>query len=299
MHGAPSRARLRLALVAPAAAVLAAGCGGTGASHKVALVAASAPPAAPLVVAAPSTPSEPARLALPDVLAGPSVRVPILMYHRIDRRGPHDPPLLAALTVSPTAFARQMRWLVANRFHAITQRQLYDALVRGAVLPSRPVLITFDDGYADVYRNALPVLRRDHLHATVYVITDRVSTHLHRFLTWGELRALEAGGVEIGSHTHSHVDLTTLDDAGVLDELMRSRRLLERHLGHPVQWLAYPAGRVDARVERIARRAGYVLAMATVPGFTQSPSDPLRLERIRVFDESSLAGLGLLRREPG
>jgi len=157
-------------------------------------------------------------------------------------------------------------------------------------------MITFDDGYADVYRNALPVLRRDHLHATAYVITDRISTRLHRFLTWGELRALEAGGVEIGSHTHSHVDLTRLDDAGVLDELMRSRRLLERHLGHPVQWLAYPGGRVDARVERIARRAGYVLAMATVPGFTQSPSDPLRLERIRVFDESALAGLGLLSR---
>jgi peptidoglycan/xylan/chitin deacetylase (PgdA/CDA1 family) len=297
MSGGRSPLRRRAALLAVAVAVLAAACGDTGGDRKAALgAAAGATPAPRLVVAAPLAAPEPARLRLPDVLSGPSVRVPILMYHRVDRIASGASPQLASLTVTPASFARQMGWLARNGFHAITQRELYDALVRGAPLPTRPVMITFDDGYADVYRDALPVLERLGLHATAYVITDRISTRLHRFLTWGELRALEAGGVEIGSHTHSHADLTSLDDAGVLDELMRSRRLLERHLGHPVQWLAYPAGRVDPRVERIARRAGYVLAVATVPGLTQSPSDPLRLERLRVFDETSLAGLGLLRR---
>jgi peptidoglycan/xylan/chitin deacetylase (PgdA/CDA1 family) len=100
---------------------------------------------------------------------------------------------------------------------------------------------TFDDGYRDVLWNAVPVLTRLRMPATAYVITGRVSGPDSSFLTWGELRALERHGVAIGSHTVHHLELPLLSDASARRELVESRRALERHLGQPVQWFAYPA----------------------------------------------------------
>jgi len=101
-------------------------------------------------------------LRLPAVLPSRTRTVPILMYHRIDVLEPSLPPITHRLTVDPADFAAQMRWLKRNGFHPVTQLQLFDALERGTRLPSKPVMITFDDGYRDVYRNASAVLQRLH-----------------------------------------------------------------------------------------------------------------------------------------
>jgi len=89
------------------------------------------------------------RLALPRPLRR-TLRVPILMYHRIGLSGARTPAMTRALTVPAVVFGAQMRWLERNGFHAITQVQFFDALEHGAPLPKRPVMITFDDGYTDV-----------------------------------------------------------------------------------------------------------------------------------------------------
>jgi peptidoglycan/xylan/chitin deacetylase (PgdA/CDA1 family) len=125
------------------------------------------------------------------------------------------------------------------------------------------------------FANASPILGSLGLRATAYVITDRISNGDPSFLTWGRLRALEARGVEIGSHTATHADLTTLTDERALDELVRSRRALEAKLGHPIPWLAYPFGAHDARVVQLARRAGYAVAVTTVHGVRHDASRPL------------------------
>jgi peptidoglycan/xylan/chitin deacetylase (PgdA/CDA1 family) len=217
--------------------------------------------------------------------------VPILTYHRIDRLTPTLPPITHRLTVDPRTFAAQMKWIDAHHFRAITQRELFDALVRGARLPRHAVLVTFDDGYRDVLTYAAPVIRRLGLHATAHVITERISGGDPSFLTWRMLRALERAGVEIGSHTVSHVELTTLSDAAALHELVASRRVLERRLGHPVQWFAYPFGRSDDRIAALTRRAGYVLAVTTRYGARQRAAHPLELERAEVLDSTGVRGL--------
>jgi peptidoglycan/xylan/chitin deacetylase (PgdA/CDA1 family) len=236
------------------------------------------------------------RLALPTPLPQRTIAVPILMYHRIGTDSTTTPLITRALTVPPAAFRAQMQWLHRHRFHAVTQEQLFAALEHGVGLPRRPVLITFDDGYRDVLWNAAPVLTRLHMHATAYVITGRISGADSSFLTWGELRLLERLGIEIGSHTVHHVELPQLSDAAALKELVQSRRMLERHLGHPVQWFAYPAGAVDAHVLPLVREAGYVLAVTTQPGVEQSAADPFELHRYEILDTTGVAGLaGLLR----
>jgi peptidoglycan/xylan/chitin deacetylase (PgdA/CDA1 family) len=234
------------------------------------------------------------RLALPALLPARTLTVPILMYHLIGDADASAPPITRALTVSPRAFADEMRWIVGHGFHAITQQQLFRALEFGAPLPAKPVMITFDDGYRDVLWNAAPILARLHMPATAYVITGRVSGRDSSFLTWPELRELERLDVEIGSHTVHHVELTGLTSVAALDELVVSRRELERHLGHPVQWFAYPAGAVDAAVVPLVREAGYVLAVTTRPGAEQNARDPLELHRYEVLATSGVAGVSSL-----
>ena len=213
------------------------------------------------------------------------------MYHRVHAAPPASQ---RQLTVHPVDFARQMRWLKRHGYRAITQRELYDALFRGKRLGPKPILITFDDGYSDVFHKALPVLKRHGMRATAYVISGRTLRSDTVFLTWHLLRALERDGVEIGSHTVGHRDLTSLSDGDARRELVHSRRAFERRLGHPVRWLAYPFGRYDSRIERLARRAGYLLAVTTEHGVVQSARRPLALRRLRILDSTGVAGLAAL-----
>ena len=216
------------------------------------------------------------------------------MYHRITVVTASTPAASRALSVHPADFARQMEWLARNGYHTITQRELFDALMCGGGLPRRPVLLTFDDGYRDVFFNASKVLLRLNMRATAYVVTDRISGPDISFLTWNLLHALERRGIEIGSHTRAHRDMTSLSNEAMLSDLTQSRRVLERRLGHPVPWLAYPFGSYDARVERLARRAGYVLGVTTEPGALHSARRPLALPRLRVLDSTGVAGLAAM-----
>jgi peptidoglycan/xylan/chitin deacetylase (PgdA/CDA1 family) len=236
----------------------------------------------------------PGLLSLPAVLSQRTVDVPILMFHRIDVLRPTLVAITRRLTVAPETFAAEMHWLRSRGYHPLRQLQLFDALERGAPLPPRPIMITFDDGYRDVLANAVPVLERYRFPATAYVITARISGPDPSFLTWGELTALEQSGVEIGSHTVHHLDLASLSEPEAWAELSESRRVLEQHLHHPVQWLAYPDGSEDAQTVALARQAGYVLAMTTRPGSLQSGSDPLELRRIEVLDTTGVRGLAAL-----
>jgi peptidoglycan/xylan/chitin deacetylase (PgdA/CDA1 family) len=247
--------------------------------------------------AAPSSGGCPLRF--PVQLPARKAVVPILMYHRINIPKPSASAMTRRLTVHPADFARQMKWLDRNGYTTITQRQLFDALMCGRPLPRRPIMITFDDGYRDAFFKASPALLSLGMRATAYVITERVSGPDPNFLTWTLLGALEKRGIEIGSHALTHGDLTTMSDAQLLAELRGSRLALERRLGHRVPWFAYPYGAYDARVEKFARRAGYLLAVTTEPGQIQSADRPLALKRLRVLDSTGVGGLAALLQASG
>jgi peptidoglycan/xylan/chitin deacetylase (PgdA/CDA1 family) len=234
------------------------------------------------------------RLSLPARLPHREIEVPILMYHRINIASPTAPTMTRRLTVHPADFARQMRWLKSRGYRTVTQRELFAALMHGRPLGRRAIMITFDDGYRDAFYKAAPVLSKLRMRATAYVISGRIVNGDRHFLSWGLIRGLERRGIEIGSHSVSHRDLTQLSDRDLLHELVRSRRALERGLCHPVQWLGYPFGAYDGRVVKLARRAGYVLAVTTQAGAFQSAKQPLALRRLRVLDSTGVRGLAAL-----
>ena len=276
------------------------GLGGNGSGGHAEATPATTPKAKRTVRFRYVTPQPPAkapshtRLALPATLPARTVKVPILMYHRIDALKPSLPAITRALTVAPVDFAAQMTWLRGHGYHAITQAQLFAALEKGKKLPAKPVMITFDDGYRDVLTNAAPWLERLGMPATAYVITSRISNGDVSFLTWAQLEALEKSGVEIGSHTVHHSELPSLSDPTALQELIQSRRALEQHLHHPVQSFAYPAGKFNEHSEGLARQAGYVLAVTTQPGATQDARAPFALHRYEVLDTTGVRGLAAL-----
>jgi peptidoglycan/xylan/chitin deacetylase (PgdA/CDA1 family) len=230
---------------------------------------------------------------LPEPLPARVIDVPILEYHRIGTTAG-----LSGLTVSPSDFAAEMEWLHAAGFHAVTQRQVFHALERGGRLPRRPVMITFDDGYRDVLWHAAGLLHRLRMPATEYVITSRVGAGDPSFLSWPELRRLERMGFTIGSHTVHHVELTRVAALAAYRELWSSRRTLERHLGRPVEWVAYPLGAADDRVASIAAAAGYVLGVTERPGNAQSAGEPLLLHREEILPTIGLAQFQALVESP-
>jgi peptidoglycan/xylan/chitin deacetylase (PgdA/CDA1 family) len=227
---------------------------------------------------------------------GRVINVPILMYHRIDYLRQTLPAMTRRLTVDPGDFARQMAWLKANGFHTLTQSQLLAALLHRVALPSKPIVVTFDDGYRDVLGKASPVIQQLGLHATEYVISGRLDGADPSFLTGPQLRVLEQRGIEIGSHTVTHANLPALDNGRALQELRTSRLTLERAVGHPVPWFAYPYGAYNARIAALVRSAGYQLAVTTQAGTCQTAGRTLELRRLEVLDTTGVAGLAAMLR---
>lgn len=171
--------------------------------------------------------------------------LPVLMYHRV---GAPVSGLYPDLTVSPDVFARQLRWLRRRGYTAISPGDWFDWRCGRADLPHKPVLITFDDAYADLADHALPILRASKFTATIFVVTQRVGA----FSDWNPVRLpimtadkiaeWNVSGFAFGAHGRTHRKLPQLSDADLRDEIIGSRDDLEQIVGHTVRAFAYPFG---------------------------------------------------------
>lgn len=225
----------------------------------------------------------------PFVLApGPSaVKVPILMYHYI-RINPDSRDLLGfALSVTPADFAAQMDWLANNGFHPVTPADLYAYLsgVRG--LPSRPVILSFDDGYADFYDTALPILLAHDFTAVAYIVSGFIGRP--GYMTGAQIVEANRFGIEIGSHTVDHADLARSAPGSVHFEVLASKQALEQLLGHAVLSFCYPSGQFNGGVVAAVQAAGYQDATTTVFGYVHYLSDRYTWSRLRISGRMRLS----------
>lgn len=203
----------------------------------------------------------------------PAAGVPILVYHKVaDTEEVYG--------VVPADFEQQMHYLAENGYTAVTLADLVDHMTAGKTLPARSIVITFDDGYADNYDTALPIMAQYGLKATVFVVTDFVGEE--PYLTWDEIRALKAAGTMIGSHTLAHRDLTELPPAEQIRDMTASKEGLEWQLDAPVDFLAYPYGFFDATTVASLKAAGYRGAVSTEIGLNKPGDDVYALKRINI-----------------
>jgi peptidoglycan/xylan/chitin deacetylase (PgdA/CDA1 family) len=211
--------------------------------------------------------------------------VPILMYHVVSA-----PPASARypdLFVRPHDFAAEMDWLERHRYHAVTLKRVYDSWTRGAKLPVRPIVISFDDGYLSQYTQAFPSLRAHHWPGVLNMEVNFM--HGTGALVPWRVRTLIAAGWELDAHTLTHPDLTTLDDAELWRQVHGSRVALQRKFHVPVDFFCYPAGRYNARVIRAVKLAGFLGATTTKYGLARPPG-LFTLDRIRINGSDGVSG---------
>jgi peptidoglycan/xylan/chitin deacetylase (PgdA/CDA1 family) len=218
------------------------------------------------------------------------------MYHHISNQ-PTSNLLDYSLTVRTTDFAQQLDWLSQHGYQSITQSDLFNALYYGKVLPAHPVMLTFDDGYKDVYTNALPLLLAHHYRGVFYIITGMIGG---AYMNWNQVRTLAQDGMQVSSHTVHHVDVGNPPAwTSTQMELLLSEHTLQGELHQPVQFFCYPSGEpfhhgTPAEQQIVLKdlfNDGYV--GATLDPFSlfsaiQNPQTPYQLNRIRVSGGETL-----------
>ena len=218
-------------------------------------------------------------------------RVLALAYHAVaDLSGD---AVLADYGVPPGELARQLDALAAAGHHFIGLDRLLDAFDRGAPLPRRPVLLTFDDAYADLLDAGLPVLAPRDVPAVVFAVVDKLggTNEWDRGLGARELplldaeglRRLGAAGLEVGAHSMTHRPLTGLSDSELEWEVSEAARRLEATGLPRPRAFSYPYGEHDARVAAAVRAAGYELAFTVTPQILDRAADRFGLPRVEVL----------------
>jgi peptidoglycan/xylan/chitin deacetylase (PgdA/CDA1 family) len=180
-------------------------------------------------------------------------------------------------------FRAQLDAIAHGGYHVVTLATLRAHLERGAPLPAKPLVLTFDDNGHGIYENAFPLLRRYGFPATMFVHTNFVGTTTHgkRHTTWPQLLAMSRSGVmTIQSQTANHPpDLRKLSDADVVHELTLSRMSLRYHLSRTIYALVYPEDNYDERLERLAAANGYELAFTEDWGSAGDSRNLLEIHR--------------------
>ena len=220
--------------------------------------------------------------------AARDVSAPVLMYHVI------NPPPAGApfpgLYVPAPEFAQQMQALAQAGFHAVTLQQLWRHWQQGTLLPAKPVVVSFDNGYQSQYTNALPVLRKLGWKAVENMQLTGLPPS-QGGLSEAQVRGLLSAGWELDTQGFSHADLITLSPSELHYQVAVSRQTMQRRYHVPVRWFCYPSGHYDAAVIAAVKEAGYLGSTTVVPGWASHSSDPYRLPRLRVPGGTSGSGL--------
>nr|WP_039957575.1 polysaccharide deacetylase family protein [Selenomonas infelix] len=204
--------------------------------------------------------------------------VPVLNYHQVEEKNGNP------LTLWPDQFETQMSYLADEGYTTITIDEMMDALENGTPLPDKPVIITFDDGYADNYEYAYPILKKYGFKATIFLIYDFTNAYPN-YLTWDQINEMkESGLIRFESHTMTHANLAELTSTDELrHEIADSHDLLSDKLGYDMHYIAYPGGRVNAEIEEITRAAGYRGGFTVHYGLSTPEEGRYQMDRIPIF----------------
>ena len=181
-----------------------------------------------------------------------------------------------------------MALLYRAGFHTVTLDDLLNAIYGDAVLPPKPVILSFDDGYEDFYTTAEPIMARYGFKATSFIITGKVGWG--NYMTWQQIKQLSgAGQVEFESHSVNHYDMGHMSLAQANYQMLKSKQTLESELGLPIQYFCYPSGHYNANVLSLLYKDGYAAGVGTAYGTLQGPRDIKALTRVRIHGSDTLA----------
>ncbi len=201
----------------------------------------------------------------------------ILMYHRIQPASA-DLPRGEGITATTTQFEAQLAWLAAQGARFVTVSELM-----AAENPAHMVAITFDDGYADNFTHAWPILKKFSAPATIYLAPDMPDIDR---LTPEMIHEMSADGIEFGAHTMTHIHLPSTDDTQALAEIRASKHAVESLTGRPCASFAYPYGKFSDKHVAMVAAAGFSSAVTTKKKIVpRRKFDPLCLPRLSMVGQ--------------
>lgn len=209
-----------------------------------------------------------------------NIYAPILLYHHIAKKTPQN-----SYYVSPEIFEKQLKWLKENNFKVISMDELYQGISGKNSLPKKPVVITFDDGYVDNYKNAFPLLKKYAYTATFFVKTNTIGKG---DMSWQMLKEMQDAGMTIASHSMSHQDLKKMKIEDVDRELLGSKQVLEKNLGVEVKYFSYPLGAFSSQTAAEVKKIKYLAAFTVIHRVNQNiktENDYYKLPRVHIDDE--------------
>ena len=220
--------------------------------------------------------------------------VPVLTYHKLSRNGTPD-----AMTVREADFEAQMRFLRENGYRVIPLDDLFEFLQFRRQIPARSVVITFDDGWRSVHDVAWPILKKYGYPATLFVYTDLI-VGSRETLSWEQVREMSREGLDIQCHSKTHRYLGRKERKEsfrdyfdvVRKEITESSKIIRKHTGREVKYLAYPYGDTNALVVAMTRQEGYRLAFTVERESAPFFSNDFRVSREMIYGSFGLKDFG-------
>ena len=226
-------------------------------------------------------------------------RIPVLMYHRV---GDAHNMWERKYCISPQLFAEHMSALAQSNWQAVSVDDFMAWRQGEKTLPEKAFLISFDDGFKGVYEHAWPVLRQYQWPAVMFLVSNLIGQNdmwsknenpegrTYPLLNRTEIAEMAQGGFSFHSHSRNHSDLTSLNDADLIDETEGCKTELNL-LGISCRYFAYPYGRFSEREMTAVKAAGFEAAFSVQPGFNRPDVDTFRIRRLDIFGTDTSAML--------
>ncbi|MBC7847623.1 MAG: polysaccharide deacetylase family protein [Flavobacterium sp.] len=197
--------------------------------------------------------------------------IPVLCYHRIRNILASDGDNMRTYSVTPTAFAQQMKALSENGFHSILPAQLDEYLTHNGKLPSKPVMITFDDTREEQFSIGAAEMNKYGFKGVFFIMT--VSINRPGYMTKTQIKNLSDNGHSIGAHSWDHHPITKYKGKDWDIQLLNPKKQLESITGKPVNYFAYPSGIWNKAGIPKLKSNGYQLAF--ILSTKGDPNEPL------------------------
>jgi peptidoglycan/xylan/chitin deacetylase (PgdA/CDA1 family) len=210
------------------------------------------------------------------------------MYHHVDNPPPRADAIRRDLSVLPDNFEKQLRYLREQGYEGITLHDLALHLTVGKPLPAKPIVLTFDDGYADAYTQAFPLLQHYGFVGTFFLISAPIDAQNPDFLSWDQVKEMHAAGMKFEPHSYDHPDMRNRDFDFVVFQILAPKEAIEARTGETCRFFAYPSGRYDQFVIDVLRSAYFWGAVLTDQGYTHTTADLFTLQRIRIRGDDDL-----------
>lgn len=207
-----------------------------------------------------------------------SIRIPILLYHYVEYV--QNNPGRQNLNIPPNVLTEQIETLKNAGYTFITPNDLNFALSLKKKLPSKVVILSFDDGYSDFYTDVFPILQKEQVKAIAYIVPDFLDRPNYMF-TYQLKEVAKSPLIEIGAHTMDHYALAGISSSTATYQIVQSKKILQGLVHQSINSFAYPYGSFDQETIQLVKDAGFTNAVSTIPGIVQTPGNKYFLNRLR------------------